>query len=59
MLEAAWWHPSRVADPAHRWLVGLLDEVAAELALDDPSAEFRAAEGVMPAMPDSVVTPDR
>lgn len=58
MLEAAWWHPSRASDPGHRWLVGLLDEVAAELALDDPLVEYRRAAGAMPAMPDSVVTTD-
>jgi DNA-binding transcriptional LysR family regulator len=43
MLEAAWWHPSRAADPGHRWLLGILDEVAAELALDDPSAPYRTS----------------
>ena len=43
MLEAAWWHPSRAADPGHRWLLGILDEVATELALDDPSAPYRTS----------------
>jgi DNA-binding transcriptional LysR family regulator len=53
MVEAAWWHPSRAGDPGHRWLVGLLDEVAEELAVDDPSAPFRAVAPGMPAMADS------
>jgi len=41
MLEAAWWHPSRTADAGHRWLVGLLGEVAEELAASDPTAPGR------------------
>ena len=36
MLETAWWHPSRAVDAGHRWLVGVLQEVAAELRADDP-----------------------
>jgi DNA-binding transcriptional LysR family regulator len=36
MLETAWWHPSRGVDAGHRWLVSVLEEVAAELAVDDP-----------------------
>ena len=55
MVEAAWWHPSRASDPGHRWLVGLLHEVAEELAADDPSAPFRAVAPGMAAMSDSVV----
>jgi DNA-binding transcriptional LysR family regulator len=41
MLEAAWWHSSRTADAGHRWLVEVLGDVAAELALDDPSLAMR------------------
>jgi DNA-binding transcriptional LysR family regulator len=41
MLEAAWWHPSRASDAGHRWLVEVLDQVAADLAEDDPSAPYR------------------
>jgi DNA-binding transcriptional LysR family regulator len=55
MVESAWWHPSRANDPGHRWLVGLLDEVAEELAVNDPSAPFRAVAPGMAAMADSVV----
>lgn len=29
--EMAWWHPSRSADPAHLWMRGVLQQVAAEL----------------------------
>lgn len=43
MLESAWWHPSRSMDAGHRWLMGLLDEVADELAHDDPAAQPMAA----------------
>jgi DNA-binding transcriptional LysR family regulator len=53
MVEAAWWHPSRAADAGHRWLVGVLDEVAGELAADDPSAPFRALAPGMAGMADS------
>ncbi|MEV6346212.1 LysR family transcriptional regulator [Actinoplanes sp. NPDC051851] len=37
MLEAAWWHPSRDIDPAHRWFVSVLRDVAAELTLSEPA----------------------
>lgn len=36
MLEAAWWHPSRGADPAHRWFVSILRDVVGELRLSEP-----------------------
>lgn len=39
LMETAWWHPSRVSDPGHRWLVGALAELAGELAADDPGEE--------------------
>jgi DNA-binding transcriptional LysR family regulator len=32
LVEAMWWHPMYDADPAHRWLRGLLTEVGAQLA---------------------------
>lgn len=32
LVEAMWWHPSRAADPGHRWLQALLREAAATLA---------------------------
>ncbi len=32
LVEAMWWHPSRAADPGHRWLQSLLREAAATLA---------------------------
>ena len=53
MLEAAWWHPSRNTDSGHRWLVNLLDEVAAELAGDDPSVGYRPIADEMPAISES------
>jgi DNA-binding transcriptional LysR family regulator len=31
MIEAAWWHPAKQDDPAHRWLRSVLREVAADL----------------------------
>ncbi|GAA4908342.1 DNA-binding transcriptional LysR family regulator [Actinomycetospora succinea] len=31
LVEAMWWHPTYDADPAHRWLRGLLTEVGADL----------------------------
>jgi DNA-binding transcriptional LysR family regulator len=31
LVEAAWWHPTRVGDPALRWLRSIITEVAAEL----------------------------
>jgi DNA-binding transcriptional LysR family regulator len=57
MVEAAWWHPSRAADAGHRWLLGILDEVAAALALDDPSAPYRTHDGAMPAIRESGMLP--
>lgn len=39
--EAAWWHPSRGGDPGHRWLVGVLGDVAQELVV--PGADGRPA----------------
>lgn len=57
MLEAVWWHPSRSTDPGHRWLLGVLDEVADELAADDPSARYRALPRDMPGITESPVRP--
>jgi len=37
MLEAAWWHPSKHVDPAHRWFTAVLREVAAELRRSEPA----------------------
>ncbi|MET9971091.1 LysR family transcriptional regulator [Streptomyces sp. NPDC006356] len=36
MLEAVWWHPSRAEDAGHRWLLDLVEELAAELTGGDP-----------------------
>jgi hypothetical protein len=57
MLEAAWWHPSRDADAGHRWLVGLLGEVARELAADDPLAPSEAELEHMAAIAEAEVLP--
>jgi DNA-binding transcriptional LysR family regulator len=57
MLESAWWHSSRDADPGHRWLVGLLDEVADDLAADDPLAPTEAQLADMAAIAEAEVLP--
>ena len=57
MLEAAWWHSSRDADSGHRWLVGLLAEVAHELAADDPLAPSEAELEHMAAIAEAEVLP--
>jgi DNA-binding transcriptional LysR family regulator len=49
MLETAWWHPSRAVDAGHQWLVGILQEVAAELATDEPAG----AGSALPAPADA------
>jgi DNA-binding transcriptional LysR family regulator len=36
LVEALWWHPTREADPGHRWLLGLLREVAGAVTADGP-----------------------
>jgi len=36
LVEALWWHPTRAADPGHRWLLGLLRELAGAVAADGP-----------------------
>jgi DNA-binding transcriptional LysR family regulator len=36
ILEAAWWHPSRETDPAHRWFRSILRDVVGELRLSEP-----------------------
>lgn len=45
LVEAAWWHPSRDADPAHQWLRSQLTQISDELTdsprrggADSPSA---------------------
>lgn len=57
MLEAAWWHCSRDADPAHQWLVALLAEVAQELSADDPLAPSEAELADMAAIARAEVLP--
>jgi len=32
LIEAAWWHPTRSADPALCWLRGVLRDTAAALS---------------------------
>ncbi|MGH3269556.1 MAG: hypothetical protein ACRDN1_10900 [Trebonia sp.] len=32
LIEAAWWHPTRSADPALSWLGGVLRDTAAALS---------------------------
>jgi DNA-binding transcriptional LysR family regulator len=32
LIEAAWWHPTRSADPALSWLRGVLGDTAAGLS---------------------------
>jgi DNA-binding transcriptional LysR family regulator len=51
ILEAAWWHPSRDAEAGHRWLLGLLDDVARELSVPLPPNEASSATmaGITPA----------
>ena len=51
MLESAWWHRSRAVDPGHRWFVGLLGQVAAELAIDDPAGVLPAAVSTGDVLP--------
>jgi DNA-binding transcriptional LysR family regulator len=50
LLEAAWWHPSRDAEAGHRWLLGLLDDVARELSASLPpnKASSAAMAGMAP-----------
>ncbi|MFC4063527.1 LysR family transcriptional regulator [Actinoplanes subglobosus] len=36
LLEAAWWHPSRETDPAHRWFLSIVEDVVDELRLTEP-----------------------
>lgn len=36
LVEALWWHPSRTADPGHRWLRSVVTQAAAEVS--SPSA---------------------
>jgi DNA-binding transcriptional LysR family regulator len=42
MLEGLWWHPSRAADPGHRWLLSLLRDLAAELSASESGASAPA-----------------
>lgn len=32
LVEAVWWHPSRLADPGHQWLQSILEEVATSVS---------------------------
>ena len=43
LAEAYWFAPSRRYDPAHQWLFDQMDEVAAELAQDNPSEPHAGA----------------
>jgi DNA-binding transcriptional LysR family regulator len=36
LVEALWWHPTRESDPGHRWLLGLLRDLAGAVAADGP-----------------------
>jgi DNA-binding transcriptional LysR family regulator len=47
ILEGLWWHPSRAADPGHRWLLSQLRDVAAELSAGEPRASAPAMHGVV------------
>ncbi|WP_138757219.1 LysR family transcriptional regulator [Modestobacter altitudinis] len=64
MLETAWWHASRTVDAGHRWLVGVLEEVAVELAVDEPAQASAQppspaeAGQLMPGMPRPTVPGD-
>ena len=42
LVEAAWWHPMRTADPALSWLRGLIRDTAGELAAPAPAARSSA-----------------
>ena len=49
MLEALWWHPTRSADPGHRWLLSVLREVATELGDTGAGPELGADGAPEPA----------
>jgi len=36
LVEALWWHPTRESDPGHRWLLGLLRDLADAVAAGGP-----------------------
>jgi DNA-binding transcriptional LysR family regulator len=37
IVEAMWWHPTRESDPGHRWLLGVLRDLAATISSGDLS----------------------
>ena len=45
LVESLWWHPSRTADPGHRWLQQLIRDAAATLG------ELGAVEEERPGTP--------
>jgi len=51
ILEGLWWHPSRAADPGHRWLLSLLRDLAAELSASEPRASAPAMRMRSAAVP--------
>jgi DNA-binding transcriptional LysR family regulator len=48
LVEAAWWHPMRTADPALAWLRAVLAKAAASLSADTLSADTRDSEERFP-----------
>jgi DNA-binding transcriptional LysR family regulator len=43
IVEAVWWHPTREADPGHRWLLGLMRGLADADVSGDPQCQVSPA----------------
>jgi len=43
IVEAVWWHPTREADPGHRWLLGLIQGLYGAVAGADPACQVSPA----------------
>ena len=43
IVEAVWWHPTREADPGHRWLLGLMRGLAGTEAAGGPACQVSPA----------------
>jgi hypothetical protein len=43
IVEAVWWHPTREADPGHRWLLGLIQGLYGEAAGDGAPCQVSPA----------------
>jgi DNA-binding transcriptional LysR family regulator len=43
IVEAVWWHPTREADPGHRWLLGLIRGLAGIEATEGPQCQVSPA----------------